>query len=160
MNSLGNITFWLTPLVSYANTELFGSHRWSLTSMFQAFHLRGLTTPFLLRPHTLIIFHFLCLNCETLIGRRSKYDLTTHSPTLMMDDHTHAHTPNIMRCPCAYAMLMPLHVLMLHVCCTLHDPFLSVVLHVKNIYRKHISSPYIMPIYIDNISSILAFINP
>ena len=92
--------------------ELFGSHRWSLTPMFQAFQLRGLTAPFLLRPHTLSISHFLCLNCETLIGCRPKYELTTHSSTLMMDDNTHAHSPNIMRCPCAYAMLMPLHVLM------------------------------------------------
>ena len=31
-------------------TELFGSHCGSLTPMFQAFHLRGLTAPFLLRP--------------------------------------------------------------------------------------------------------------
>ena len=96
-------------------TELFGSHRRSLTPMFQAFHLRGLKAPFLLHPHTLSIFHFLCLNHQTLIGRRPKYDLTTHSSTLMMDDHTHAHTPNIMRCPYAYAMLSPLHVFMLHV---------------------------------------------
>ena len=77
-------------------TELFGSHRGSLTPMFQSFHLRGLTGPFLLRPHTLCIFHSLCLNRETLIRRRPKYELTTHSSTLMMDDHTHAHTPNIM----------------------------------------------------------------
>ena len=97
--------------------ELFGSHRGSLTPMFQAFHLRGLTAPFLLRPTHIyfISLFFLCLNRETLIGRHLKYELTTHSSALMMDDHTHAHTPNIMRCPYAYAMLMPLHVLMLHV---------------------------------------------
>ena len=80
-------------------TELFGSHFGSLTPMFQAFHFRGLTTPFLLCPHTLSKFHFLCLNRETLIRRHPKYELTTHSSTLMIDDHTHAHTPNIMRCP-------------------------------------------------------------
>ena len=81
-------------------TELFGSHRWSLTPMFQAFHLRGLTTPFLLRPHTLSIFHFLCLNRETLIGRCPNYELTTHSSTLMMNAHIHAHTPNMLMSMC------------------------------------------------------------
>ena len=58
----------------------------------------------------------------------------------MIDDHTHAHTPNIMPCPCAYAMLMPLHVLMLHVWCTLHGTFYSIILHAKyhvNIYNSH-----------------------
>ena len=114
--SLGNRTFQLMALVSYTNIELFGSHRWSLTPMFQAFHLTGLKTPFLLHPtHINYISLFLCLNRETLIRRRPKYELTTHSSTLMIDNHTHAHTPNIIRCPCAYAMLMPLHVLMLHV---------------------------------------------
>ena len=115
VSSLGNRTFRLTPWVSYTHTELFGSHRESLTPMFQAFHLRGLTVPFLLRPTHIINIYFYVLNHETFIGRCPKYDLTTHSSTMMMDDPTHAHTPNIMRCPCAYAMLMPLHVLMLHV---------------------------------------------
>ena len=58
----GQQNFWLTPRVSYTHTEIlahatgllhpyrnFGSCRRSLTPMFQAFHLRGLTTPFLLR---------------------------------------------------------------------------------------------------------------
>ena len=66
---LGNITFRITLRVSYAHvpvinmtvcllwvTELFGSHHRFLTPMFQAFHLRGLTTP---AQHTLIIFHFM-----------------------------------------------------------------------------------------------------
>ena len=115
VSSLGNTTFRLTPWVSYIHTKLFGSHRGSLTPMFQDFHLRGLTVPFLLCPTHLIYISFYVLNRETFIGRRPKYELTTHSSTMMMDDPTHAHTPNIMRCPCAYAMLMPLHVLMLHV---------------------------------------------
>ena len=96
-------------------TKLFGSHRKSFTPMFQAFHLKGLTVPFLLRPTHLIYISFYALNRESFIGRRPKYELTTHLSTMMMGDHTHAHTPNIMRCPCAYAMLMPRHVLMLHV---------------------------------------------
>ena len=96
-------------------TELFDSHRGSLTPMFQAFHLRELTVPFLLRPIHIIYIFFYVLNHDTFIGRRPKYELTTHSSTMMIDDLTHAITPNIMRCPCAYAMLMPLNVLMLHV---------------------------------------------
>ena len=61
------------------------------------------------------------------------------------------HTHLIYYCPYAYAMLMSLQFLMLHVWCTLHEPFSSVVLHVNyhaNIYRKHTSSIYFMPIYI------------
>ena len=96
-------------------TELFESHRGSLTPMFQAFHLRGLTVPFLLRPTHIIYISFYVLSCKTFIGRRPKYELTTHSSTMVMNDHTHAHTPNIMRCPYAYAMLMSRHVLMSHV---------------------------------------------
>ena len=96
-------------------TELFRSHRGSLTPIFQDFHLRGLTVPFLLRPTHLIYISFYALNRELFIGHRSKYELTTHSSTMMMGDHTHAHTPNIMRCPYAYAMLMSIHVLMLYV---------------------------------------------
>ena len=116
VSSLGNRTFRITPQVSYTHViELFGSHYGSLTPMFQDFHLRGLTVPFLLRPTHLIYISFYVLNRETFIGHRPKYELTTHSSTMMMSDHTHAHTPNIMRCPYAYAMLMPLHVLMLHV---------------------------------------------
>ena len=96
-------------------TELFDSHRGSLTPMFQDFHLRGLTVPFLLRPTHIIYIPFYVLNRETFIRRPPKYELNTHSSTMMMDDPTHAHTLNIIRCPCAYVMLMPLHVLMLHV---------------------------------------------
>ena len=112
---LGSRTFRLMLRVSYTHTELFGSHRGSLTPMFQAFHLRGLTIPFLLRPTHIIYISFYVLNHETFIRLRLKYKLTTHSSTMMMDDPTHAHTSNIIRCPCAYAMLIPLHVLILHV---------------------------------------------
>ena len=92
VSSLGNRTFLLTPRVSYTHTELFGSHHGSLTPMFRAFHLRGLITPFFLRPTHIIYVSFYALNRETLIGRHPKYELTTHSSTLMMDDHTHPHT--------------------------------------------------------------------
>ena len=123
VSSLGNISFQLTSRVSYTYTKIFGSPYGSLIPMFQAFHLKGLTVPFLLRPTHIIYISFYVLNCETFIERRPKYELTTHSSTMMMDDPTHVHTPNIMRCPYAYAMLMSLHVLMLHVSCTLHGTF-------------------------------------
>ena len=110
VSSLGNRTFRLTPQVSYTHTELFGSDRGSLTPMFQAFHLKGLTIPFLLRPTHIIYIYFYVLNSETFIGRRPKYELTTHSSTMMMDDHTHAHAPMScddcasMQCNCAIAL--------------------------------------------------------
>ena len=93
VSSLGNRIFRLMPWVSHTHTELFGSHRGSLTPMFQDFHLRGLTTPFLLRPTHINYISLYDLNHESFIGCRLKYELTTHSSTLMMDDHTHAHTP-------------------------------------------------------------------
>ena len=76
--------------------ELFGSHRGSLTPMFQAFHLRGLTVPFLLHPTHINYISLYALNRESFIGRHPKYELTTHSSTLMMDGHTHPHTPNML----------------------------------------------------------------
>ena len=93
VSSLGNRTFRLTLRVSYTHTKLFGSYRGSLTPMFQAFYLRGLTVSFLLRPTHIINIYFYVLNRETFIGCRPKYELTTHSSTMMMDDHTQSHTP-------------------------------------------------------------------
>ena len=81
-------------------TELFRSHRGSLTPMFQAFHLRGLTVPFLLPITHIIYIYFYVLNRDTSIGRRPKYELTTHSSTLMMNAHIHAHTPNMLMSLC------------------------------------------------------------
>ena len=93
MSSLGNRTFRLMPWVSYTHKKLFGWHHGSLTPMLHAFPLRGLTTLFLL-PLTHINYITLYdLNHESFIGRHPKYELTIHSSTLMMDDHTHAHTP-------------------------------------------------------------------
>ena len=45
----------------------FGSCRGSLTPMFQAFHLRGLMAPFLLRPTHINFFSFYDLNYESLL---------------------------------------------------------------------------------------------
>ena len=84
---LGNITFQITPCGS-------------LTPMFQAFHLRGLTVPFLLCPTHINYISLYVLNRESFIGRRPKYELTTHSSTLMMDDHTHAPIPNMLMSLC------------------------------------------------------------
>ena len=42
-------------------------------------------------------------NHETHFGRCPITELTTHL-LKMMNDHNHAHTPNTMRCPHAYAM--------------------------------------------------------
>ena len=100
VSSLCNITFRLTPRVSYTHTKLFKSHHGSLTPMFQAFHLRGLTVPFLLHPIHINYISFYVLNRETYIKRRPKYELTTHSSILMMNDHIHAHTPNMLMSLC------------------------------------------------------------
>ena len=81
-------------------TKLFGSHRGSLTSMFQSFHLRGLTVPFLLHLTHINYISLYALNRESFIGHHPKYELTTHSSTMMMDGHTHAHTPNMLMSLC------------------------------------------------------------
>ena len=62
-----NIMFWITPQVSYTHTEFFGRYRGYLTPKFQAFHLRGLTTPFLLRLTHINYFSFYYLNYESLL---------------------------------------------------------------------------------------------
>ena len=134
MSSLSNITFQLTLRVSYTHTELFGSHHGSLTSMFYAFHLRGLMVPFLLRLTHIIDISFYVLNCETLIGRRPKYVLTTHSSTPMMDDHTHAHTSNMLMSH-AYEMQI-CHFMLCHATC--------IIRATCNIYKFWI---IIFPIY-------------
>ena len=111
VSSLGNRT-WLTPRVSYTHTKLFGSHRGSLTPMFQAFHLRGLTTPFLLHPTHINYISLYDLNHESFIGRHPKYELTTHSSTLVMDGHTHAHT--LMSCDDRAYEMQSCHFMLCH----------------------------------------------
>ena len=118
MSSLDNRTFRLTPWVSYTHTELFRSHHGSLTPMFQAFHLRGLTTPFLLRPTHINYISLYDLNHESFIRRRPKYELATHSSTLMMDDHTHAHTP--MSCDDRAYEMQSYHFMLCHATCNIY----------------------------------------
>ena len=147
MFSLGNITFQITPRVSYTHvTKLFGSHRGSLTPMFHAFHLRGLTVPFLLRPTHIIYIYFYVLNRETSIGRRPKYELTIHSSTLMMNAHIHAHTPNMLMSLCICNANVTANS---HVTCMMHTTWNILINRTScqvpcNIYRKHISSIHFM----------------
>ena len=133
MSSLGNKTFRITPRVSYTHTELFGSHRGSLTPMFQAFHMRGLTTPFLLRPTHINYISLYDLNHESFIGCCLKYEFTTHSSTLMMDGHTHAHTP--MSCDdCAYE-IQSCHFMLCHATCNIYK-FRIIIFHTYNFHSS------------------------
>ena len=142
--------------------ELFRSLRGSLTPMFQTFHLRGLTVPFLLRPTHLIFISFYVLNRETFIGCHPKYELITHSSTMMMDDHFHAHTPNMLMSQCICNANVTANS---HVTCMMHTTWNILINHTScqvpsNIYRKHISSIHFMSLFIDIVvSCILAFIN-
>ena len=142
--------------------ELFGSHHGSLTTMFQAFHLRRLTVPFLFRPTHIIYISFYVLNRETSIGCRPKYELTTHSSTLMMNDHIHAHTPNMLMSLCICNANVTANS---HVTCMMHTTWNILINRTLcqvpcNIYRKHISFKHFMPIFINIvISCILAVIN-
>ena len=143
-------------------TELFGLHRGSLTPMFQAFHMRGLTISFLLRPTHLIYISFYVLNRETFIGRRPKYEFTTHSSIMMMDDHIHAHTSNMLMSLCICNANVTENS---HVTCMMHTTW-NILINCTscqvscNIYRKHISSIHFMSLFIYIVAScILAFIN-
>ena len=130
--------------------------------MFQAFHLRGLTVPFLLRPTHIIYIYFYFLNHETFIGCRLQYELTIHSSTMRMDDYIHAHTPNMLMslCICNANVIENSHVT-----CMMHTTWNILINRIScqipcNIYRKHISYIHFMPIFIDTVvSCILAFIN-
>ena len=70
--------------------------------------------PFLLRPTHIIYIYFYVLNRETSIGHRPKYELTTHSSTLMMNAHIHAHTPNMLMSLCTNVTAYS------HVTCKMH----------------------------------------
>ena len=118
MSSLGNRSFRLMPWVSYTHTELFGSHCGSLTPMFEAFHLRGLTAPVFLRSTHINYISLYDLNHESFIGRHPKYELRTHSSTLMMDDHTYAHTP--MSCDDHAYEMQSCHFMLCHATCNIY----------------------------------------
>ena len=144
-------------------TELFGSHRGSLTPMFQASHLSWLMVPFLLcLTHIIYIHFFYVLNRKTSIGHRPKYELITHSSTRMMNDHIHAHTPNMLMslCICNANVTSNYHVTcMMHTTCNILINRTSCQLPC-NIYHKHISSIHFMSIFIDIVvSCISTFIN-
>ena len=143
-------------------TELFESQRGSLTNMFQAFHLKGLTVSFLLRPTHIIYIYFYVLNRETSIGRRPKYELTAHSSTPMMNAHIHAHTPNMLMSLCICNVNVTANS---HVTCMMHTTW-NILINCTSfqvpckIYHKHISFIHFIPIFIDIVvSCILAFIN-
>ena len=133
MSSLGNRTFLLTPRVSYTHIELLGSHLRSLTPMVQAFHLGGLTTPFLLRPTHINYISLYDLNHESFIGRRPKYELTTHSSTLMMDDHTHAYTP--MSCDDRAYEMQLCHFMLCHSTCNIYK-FRIIIFPTYNLHSS------------------------
>ena len=118
MSSFSNRTFRLMSRVSYTYKELFESHRRSLTPMFQAFHLRGLMAPFLLRLTHINYISLYDLNHKSFIRRRPKYELTTHSSTLMMNDHTHAHTP--MSCDDRGYEMQSCHFMLCHATCNIY----------------------------------------
>ena len=136
MSSLGNRTFRLTPQVSYTHTKLFRSHRGSLTPMFQAFHLMGLMTLFLFRPTQFNYISLYDLNHESFIGRRLKNELTTHSSTLMMDDHTYAHTP--MSCDDRAYEMQSCHFMLCHATCNIYK-FQIIIFHTYPTYNFYSS---------------------
>ena len=130
--------------------------------MFQDFHQRGLTVPFLLCTTHIIYIYFYVLNYETSIGHRPKYIFTTHSSTLMMNAHIYAHTPNMLMSLCicnANAIANSL------LTCTMHTTWNILINRTScqvpcNIHGKHMSSIHFMLIFIDIVvSCILAFIN-
>ena len=120
VSSLCNKTFRLTPRVSYTHTKHFGSHRRSLTPMFQAFHLRGLMVPFLLCPTHINYISSYVLHRETFIECLQKYELTTHLLAPMMNDHIHAHTPNMLMSLCICNANVTAYS---HVTCMMHTTF-------------------------------------
>ena len=83
---LGNRTFRITPWVSYTHVPGFSPKR--------------INDPLLALPNTRNYILLYALNHESYFGRCLKYELTTHSSTLMMDDHTDAHTPNMLTSLC------------------------------------------------------------
>ena len=72
VSSLGNKTFRITPQVSYTHVP--------------GFSPKGVNGPLLAPPNTPYLYFFYDLNGESFIGRRPKYELTTHSSTMMMGD--------------------------------------------------------------------------
>ena len=87
----------------------FGSCRGSLTPMFQAFHLRGLTTPFLLLPSHINYLSSYDLELWVFIGRGPKDKLNPHSPRVV---NHHTVYPHLTRRDVTVHMnvMMPIHI--------------------------------------------------
>ena len=92
--------FWVLTAGHRAPFQHFLDFHRQLHLNQSGFFTQGGIYPLLLCPTH--VFFMLC-NHETHFGRCPITELTTHSPR-MMNDHNHAHTPNTMRCPRAYAM--------------------------------------------------------
>ena len=72
--------FWISPRVSYTHTGSFGYYRGSPSPNFQAFHLRRLTAPFLLRPAHINYSSFPDLNYESSLDVVPKTNSTHTHP--------------------------------------------------------------------------------
>ena len=148
VSSLDNRIFWITPWVYYTHVPVFSPE--------------GVNGPLLALPNTHYLYLFLCFKHETYIRRCPKYELTTHSSTLRINDHFHGHTPNMLMslCICHANVIVNSYVT-----CMMHTTWNILTNRTPcqvpcNIYRKHISSIHFMPIFIDIVvSCILAFIN-
>ena len=102
-------TFRIAPQVSHTHAGPFGYHHESPTPEFQAFHLRGLTAPFLLYPTHLNSISLYDLNHESFIGRRPKHKLITHSLRMVNNHTVHSH-PTRRDVPVHMNAMMPIHI--------------------------------------------------
>ena len=148
VSSLGNRTFWITPQVSYTHVPVFSPE--------------GVNGHILALPNTHYLYLLLCFKSRDICWTLSKVRATTHSSTLMMNDHIHAHTPNMLMSLCiCNANVTPNS----HVTCIMHTTWNILINHTScqipcNKYFKHISSIHFMPIFIDIVvSCIIPFIN-
>ena len=116
----------LTPIQNFSDHTV-------LTPMFQAFHLRRLKDPFLLCRTHINYISLYDLNHESFIGRRPKYELATHSSTMMMDDHTHAHTP--MSCDDRAYEMQLCHFMLCHATCNIYK-FRIIILPTSNFHSS------------------------
>ena len=87
----------------------FDSCRGSLTPMFQAFHLRGLTTSFLLRPTHINYFSFYDLNYESLLDVVPKTN-STHIHQRVVNNHTMHPHPTLRDATVHMNVMMSIHI--------------------------------------------------
>ena len=149
--------FWVFTVGRHAPFQCFLDFHRRLRLNQSGFFTQGGIYPFLLCPTH--VFFMLC-NHETHFGRCPIIELTTNSPR-MMNDHTHAHTPNTMRCPHAYAMqnanaciscyMYNEHYMKQFINCTLCQVSWIIISKTYNLHR------FIL-IYITHISTYLQYI--